>query len=261
MHINIDSHQIFPEYDLNKIDSDICYSDNPKTGLFLKENPHLIESNKLRMNKNNWIIDFIFDNQIINYINFGFFSCYNNDKIVDYLLQNLDKINWGYFTFNINNKAVEYLLKNPNKIYWGNFSQNTNNKAVEYLLKNPDRINWFYFSENNNDKIVDYLLENPNKISIKIASNNNTKAVEYSLETLKKINFRNKNDKLVDYILENYSINSLINDIDFLANPNDRVVDIILNNLNNINYKDLYANTNTRIEKYYLISKFKKDEK
>lgn len=37
MSTNLDSHQVFPNYDINKLTNAICLSNNPKTGLFLKE--------------------------------------------------------------------------------------------------------------------------------------------------------------------------------------------------------------------------------
>ena len=60
--MNIDSHQVFPELDINKIDDTICKSDNPKTGLFLLENKHLINKYYLNTNKNEWAIKFIDEN-------------------------------------------------------------------------------------------------------------------------------------------------------------------------------------------------------
>ncbi len=162
MPVNLDTHQVFTNYDINKINNAICLSNNPKTGLFLKENIHLINNYFLSINTSEWVIDFILDNDIVNIIDFNFFSDLNNNKIVNYLIQNPEKISWRYFSRNTNDKAVEYLIKNFNKINWKEFSKNNNDKAVDYLLENIDNINLRDLFRNNNDKIVDYIIKNIN---------------------------------------------------------------------------------------------------
>ncbi len=62
MPITIDSHQVFPELETNKIDDTICKSDNPKTGLFLLENKHLIDKEYLSQNTNDWAVNFLINN-------------------------------------------------------------------------------------------------------------------------------------------------------------------------------------------------------
>ncbi len=69
MVINIDSHQVFPDLDTNKIDDTICKSDNPKTGLFLLENKHLINKFYLSSNTNNWVVNFLINNPEYKYSN------------------------------------------------------------------------------------------------------------------------------------------------------------------------------------------------
>ncbi len=64
MNITIDSHQIFPNLKTNEITSKICFSDNPQTGLFLKENPHLINIGYLNFNKNKWVSNFLLENNL-----------------------------------------------------------------------------------------------------------------------------------------------------------------------------------------------------
>ncbi len=205
----IDSHQVFSDYKLEYIDCVICLSDNPKTGLFLKENLHLIDSLYLSRNNSKWVVDFILDPLIINYIEIEKFYSYNNDKIVNYLINNYsDKLSNSAFCSNNNDIAVDYILNNilinyesnnniddndnNNRIIndanfdWYSFSYNNNDKAVDFLLQNPDKIYWFSFSINNNNKAVDFLINNPNE---NVWSND----------------LYNTNDKFVDYILENYN--------------------------------------------------------
>ncbi len=162
LNINIDSHQIFPNYDINKINKTICFSDNPKTGLFLKENPHLISVIILNSNNNDWAIDFLINNS--DKIDYNIFSKNNNDNAVKYLLKNKDKINWNVFSENSNDNAVIFLLNNNNnnkdKINWSSFSSNKNDIAVNYLLNNKHKIDLYYFSRNKNIKLKNSIFSN-----------------------------------------------------------------------------------------------------
>ena len=49
--ITRDTYNIFSNLELDKLDNNICNSNNPKTGLFLDENPHLINSHLLSIMK------------------------------------------------------------------------------------------------------------------------------------------------------------------------------------------------------------------
>lgn len=99
-YITLDSHQIFPELVMSKIKNTICKSDNPKTNLFLKENPHLIDEIYLNNNINDWSVKFLIENP-------------------QFILKN-------YFSQNTNDLAVKFHIKNPQYICEKYFSLNTN---------------------------------------------------------------------------------------------------------------------------------------
>ena len=92
--ITIDSHQVFPDLDLTKLDNTICKSDNPNTGLFLNENKHLINNNYLSLNSNDWAVQFLIDNP--NYMNIIYFSCNTNDKAIKFIEDNPDLLKRKY---------------------------------------------------------------------------------------------------------------------------------------------------------------------
>ncbi len=274
--MNIDSHNIFSNYDLNKINGSICLSDNPKTGLFLKENTHLINLYYLSTNMNNWVIDFIFDQDIIHLINFKEFNCYNNDKIVEYLLNNPKYLISSFFK-NSNNIAVNFCINFINNTYEDKyiktydyidklfffkeqFNANTNDKVVEYLLNNPDKINYNSFVGNNNDKVVDYILKNIDNIdnygkSI-LSSNTNNRIIDYLINNPKLINVDsfcyNSNDKAVKYIINNnyHKKNEFINSI--VQNKNNKMFDYILNECGyDCLYISIMLNNNPRLIDFY----------
>ncbi len=94
-YINIDSHQVFPDLDINKITSNVCLSDNPKTELFLNENKHLIDEFYLNTNENDWAVNFLINNT--EYIDKEYF-CYNKNNIaVKFIINNTKYIKKRFF--------------------------------------------------------------------------------------------------------------------------------------------------------------------
>ncbi len=236
MPINIDSHQIFSEYELNKIDINICLSDNSNTGLFLKENPHLIRDDLLNKNKNDWAIDFLIENNLN--------ICPSNlhDKAVDYyIVKNSNKI---HFTFseNENDKAVDYLISNEDKIFPVSFATNKNDKAVEYILKNADKyltssIIRCYFYRNPNIKVINYILDQNIELSEKI------KILKY-----------NENDKAVEFIIKNIELCTIDDIYDFIINENEKAVEYIIKMIKEDNLpipsKEFKKNFNENAQKF-----------
>ncbi len=105
--ITIDSHQVFPELETNKIDVSICESDNPRTGLFLEENKHLINKDILNNNTNDWAVEYLINNS--EYIDTYFFSENENNLAVNFIINNPQYIEKTIFAYNTNFLAIEYM--------------------------------------------------------------------------------------------------------------------------------------------------------
>ncbi len=74
----------------------------------------------------------------------------------------IDKDKLNYYCLSENEKAIDYLLENPELIEWNLFSRNSNPIAIELLEKNKHKINWSILSYNEN--AIELLKRNPDKI-------------------------------------------------------------------------------------------------
>ncbi len=183
---NIDSYQVFPDLAISKIDYSICESDNPKTGLFLSENPHLISYFSLSENKNDWAVIFLLDNiekininDFDNYHIFSNMSSNYNSIMIDFLINNPQYINKKNFSYNENDLAVKFLINNQQYIDKENFSCNENDLAVNFIINNPQYISKMMFSRNENNLAVNYVIKNPDYISCNFSLNENDLAVKF----------------------------------------------------------------------------------
>ena len=118
-----------------------------------------IDKDKLNyycLSENEKAIDFLLENPEL--IEWNLFSRNSNPIAIELLEKNKHKINWSILSYNEN--AIELLKRNPDKIDWRNLSSNPN--AIELLEKNRDKINWSYLSTNPN--AIKLLEENPENI-------------------------------------------------------------------------------------------------
>ncbi len=134
-YINIDSNQVFPKLNISYIDRSICKSNNPKTGLFLGENPHLINADYLNENENDWAVNFLINNP--HYINETYISLNKNDIAVKFLINNPQYIDKEFFSENESNLAVNFLINNTEYIDKFSFAYNKNELAINFIRHNP----------------------------------------------------------------------------------------------------------------------------
>ena len=78
----------------------------------------------------------------------NYYCLSENEKAIDFLLENPKLIKWNLFSRNSNPIAIEILKNNQDKIYWYNLSSNPN--AIEILKENQDKIKWSELSKNPN---------------------------------------------------------------------------------------------------------------
>lgn len=189
--ITIDPDQIFTKnINLNLIDKYINYSKNKYIKKFIENNKHLeLNENEkkeyivnLKEKKNinftcNKIIKLYTIEEIKNNSYFrGVLSSCDDDKIINFLINNNIQFELPKLCLNSNEKAVDYIFnnileQNPIPMVINHFQENK-----EYISK--DLLN--LLSENENNRIVDYLIKNPDKININgFLVNNNPKAIQY----------------------------------------------------------------------------------
>jgi hypothetical protein len=92
-------------------------------------------------------------------INWTILSYINHEKVIDYLLKNIEHINWTMLSFNT--CAHSIFIKYPELVDWKYLSLHP--FAIDILTNNQDRIDWDYFSFN--EEAIPLLKENPDKIN------------------------------------------------------------------------------------------------
>ena len=193
-HVNM---QINEKYNIDK-------SYNNHTGTYF--NNFVLHISELSKNNNNKIVDYILENgneeQLLNNEKVLNNFCQNeNDKIVKLLSKNQDKINWSLFSKNANNKAIKLLQQNMEKINWSLLSSNANNKAIELLQQNMNKIDWIKLSANPCDKAFCLLEQNMDKINWNnFCKNLNPKVIE----------ILKKNNNSIDYESLSYNPNIFV---------------------------------------------------
>jgi len=164
------------------------------------------------------------------FINWSILSYINNEKVIDYLSNNIAHINWMLLSFN--DGAHSLFINYPKLVNWKYLSLQP--FAIDILTNNQDKIDWDYLSFNEN--AIDLLKNNYDKINWRaIMFNKNGKTIiennldhicwtEWKIFTklLKKID---KLDKRI-YTVGVYSFNN-ITDITYELKQNYK---------NNLNY-------------------------
>lgn len=86
-------------------------------------------------------------------------SSTNNNRCVNFLIENPEYIEKCDFNLNTNDNAVKFLITNPQYID-RHFSSNTNDMAVNFLINNNEYMNKPRFVENTNHLAVKYVNDN-----------------------------------------------------------------------------------------------------
>jgi len=150
--------------DINKLNSEYISTMSESIEI-LKENPEKINWSFLALNKSPFVIDlynnikyksYIKPNITINNTNthdyWSELSIKNDNISVNLLLNNINKIDWYYLSFNTNDKIIDYMINNLNKIIhlinFRNLSANHNPKVLKILETNQDKIDWIMISNN-----------------------------------------------------------------------------------------------------------------
>lgn len=264
----IDPNNYLKNTDISKITSNICYSNDPNVGLFLKDNPHLIDYYKLADNCSDWSLDFCLE---YIYKEFNNISIFYLGDLVNMLIKNYEnKIFTNKFCeFLYKNTLVNKIIDNNNKI--SNLFNYILNKLVEEknidLIKSNSQyiLRYCNLEELNLIKKINPELFNETDNYETIYINNNTEIVEFIINNLKfdgeySLNYfgRNTNDLAAKYIIENFleKKNSKDNCIIYsiMNNPNDILVDYILDKIKKkdrrYNINNLYNNSNDKVQDF-----------
>lgn len=250
----IDPNNYLKNTNINKISDNICYSNDPNIGLFLKDNPHLINYEKLSENYSDWASHFCLEYLYNNYD--SEIDKYDFLDLIERLIKNYDnKIFTDKFCeFLYSNKIIDsfdfYQIPKNEKFYNFILNKIINEKDINLIRTNSKYILRFCNLDDLNllKKVNTELFNNKNNYST-IYSNNNTEIVEYIISNLKFIYFDdsicdfgyNTNDLAAKYIIENILDNTLFllvnENLSFafiniiVQNPNDILVDYVLDKI------------------------------